>query len=207
MLLVGSVKTAAKLRRLHARSNPDERRPPACSCGRLPPSQASELALERWGVIAFALNYIPVIGPLIATVFPTLFAMAQFASWQTALTVFACLNLIQFLIGSYLEPRVAGSALSISPSVVLFAVFFRTFPAGDFRRLHRRADHDCGLNDLRAAPLQPLGRRSAGISRRPAGLTWNRPGGVHWREGDGVAELLERLMRRAAKRSLLVRSK
>src|SRR3954452_24515011 len=23
-------------------------------------------------------------------------------------------------------------------------------------------------------------------------LTWNRPGGVHWREGDGVAELLER---------------
>ena len=85
-----------------------------------------ELALE-WGVIAFALNYIPVIGPLIATVFPTLFAMAQFASWQMTLTVFACLNVIQFLVGSYLEPRVAGSALAISPSVVLFAVFFWTF--------------------------------------------------------------------------------
>ncbi|KAB1073964.1 AI-2E family transporter [Methylobacterium planeticum] len=85
-----------------------------------------DLALE-WGVIAFVLNYIPVIGPLVATIFPTLFAMAQFASWQTALVVFVCLNLIQFLVGSYLEPRIAGNALSMSPFIVLFAVFFWTF--------------------------------------------------------------------------------
>ena len=85
-----------------------------------------DLALE-WGVIAFVLNYIPVIGPLVATVLPTLFAMAQFASWQIALIVFVCLNLIQFLVGSYLEPRIAGNALSMSPFIVLFAVFFWTF--------------------------------------------------------------------------------
>ena len=36
-----------------------------------------QLAAE-WGVIAFALNYIPFIGPFVATVFPTLFAIAQF---------------------------------------------------------------------------------------------------------------------------------
>ena len=36
-----------------------------------------ELA-TAWGVIAFVLNYIPFIGPLFATVFPTLFALAQF---------------------------------------------------------------------------------------------------------------------------------
>jgi predicted PurR-regulated permease PerM len=28
------------------------------------------------------------------------------------------------LIGSYLEPRIAGAALSVSPFLVLFAVFF-----------------------------------------------------------------------------------
>jgi AI-2 transport protein TqsA len=84
------------------------------------------LAIE-WGVIAFALNYIPFIGPLVATVFPTLFAVAQFESLQMAIIVFACLNVIQFVVGSYLEPRFAGSALSISPFVVLFAVFFWTF--------------------------------------------------------------------------------
>ena len=33
-------------------------------------------------------------------------------------------SLIQFLIGSYLEPRLSGSALSISPFLVVFAVFF-----------------------------------------------------------------------------------
>jgi len=37
----------------------------------------------EWGVIAFALNYIPFIGPFIATLFPTLLAMTQFDSWQT----------------------------------------------------------------------------------------------------------------------------
>jgi AI-2 transport protein TqsA len=85
-----------------------------------------ELA-TAWGVIAFVLNYIPFIGPLFATVFPTLFALAQFESWQLAIAVFACLNVIQFFIGSYLEPRIAGATLSISPFVVLLAVFFWSF--------------------------------------------------------------------------------
>jgi AI-2 transport protein TqsA len=85
-----------------------------------------ELA-TAWGVIAFALNYIPFIGPFVATIFPSLFAIGQSESWQMALLVFMCLNLIQFLIGSYLEPRVAGAALSISPFMVLFSVFFWMF--------------------------------------------------------------------------------
>ena len=85
-----------------------------------------QFAVE-WGVIAFALNYIPFIGPFIATLFPTLLAMAQFATWQAALGVFVCLNVIQFVIGSYVEPRMSGSVLAISPSVVLFSVFFWTF--------------------------------------------------------------------------------
>jgi predicted PurR-regulated permease PerM len=125
VLLAGSIRTAMKLRRyLLVRT--------AMSvvtgilvwgfislCG-LP------LALE-WGVIAFALNYIPFIGPFVATVLPTLFAVAQFDVWQSAIFVFGCLNLIQFLVGSYLEPRIAGSVLSMSPFVVLFAVFFWTY--------------------------------------------------------------------------------
>src|SRR6266550_2158910 len=45
-----------------------------------------ELA-TAWGVIAFVMNYIPFIGPLVATVFPTLFALVQFGSWQLAAIV------------------------------------------------------------------------------------------------------------------------
>jgi AI-2 transport protein TqsA len=44
-----------------------------------------------------------------------------------AVVVFLGLNLIQFLLGSYLEPRVAGATLSISPFMVLFMVFFWAF--------------------------------------------------------------------------------
>ncbi len=86
----------------------------------------------EWGVIAFVLNYIPFIGPFIATLFPTLLAMTQFDSWQAVLGAFICLNIIQFVVGSYIEPRVAGSTLSISPFVVLFAIFFWTFLWGLF---------------------------------------------------------------------------
>jgi AI-2 transport protein TqsA len=90
-----------------------------------------QFAVE-WGVIAFTLNYIPFIGPFIATLFPTLLAMTQFDSWQAVLGVFACLNIIQFVVGSYIEPRVAGHMLSISPMLVLFTIFFWTFLWGIF---------------------------------------------------------------------------
>jgi AI-2 transport protein TqsA len=81
----------------------------------------------EWGVLAFALNYIPFIGSLVSTVLPTLFAVVQFNSWEAVAVLFVCLGLVQFIVGSYLEPRIAGSALSISPFAVLFAVFFWTF--------------------------------------------------------------------------------
>jgi AI-2 transport protein TqsA len=86
----------------------------------------------EWGVIAFVLNYMPFIGPFIATLFPTLLAMTQFESWETVLGIFVCLNIIQFVVGSYVEPRVSGSVLSISPFVVLFAIFLWTFIWGLF---------------------------------------------------------------------------
>ncbi len=88
-----------------------------------------ELA-AAWGAIAFALNYIPFIGAFVATALPTLFAIAQFDSWQTAVIIFACLNVIQFIIGSYLEPRLTGASLAISPFAVIFAVFFWSFMWG-----------------------------------------------------------------------------
>ena len=86
----------------------------------------------EWGVIAFALNYIPFIGPFFATVFPTLFALAQFGSWEATLVIFLGLNAIQFIVGSYIEPRISGSVLALSPIVVLFSVLLWTFVWGIF---------------------------------------------------------------------------
>lgn len=77
-----------------------------------------------WGLLAFALNYIPFIGPFVATLLPAVFAVAQLDTWQAVIVVFIGLTAIQFLIGNYLEPLAAGAALSISPLAVVFAVFF-----------------------------------------------------------------------------------
>jgi predicted PurR-regulated permease PerM len=79
---------------------------------------------REWGVIAFVLNFIPFIGSFIATLLPTLFAAAQYEAFSPAIAIFVGLNIVQFVVGSYIEPRVAGAAVSISPFVVLFAVFF-----------------------------------------------------------------------------------
>ncbi len=80
-----------------------------------------------WGVISFVLNYIPYIGTIIATILPVIFSTAQFESWQTALIIFGSLYLIQFVIGSYLEPLLTGTALAISPFVMLLAFLIWDF--------------------------------------------------------------------------------
>jgi predicted PurR-regulated permease PerM len=77
-----------------------------------------------WGLLGFALNYIPFIGPFIATLLPAVFAVAQLDTWTAVIVVFIGLTAIQFMIGNYLEPLAAGAALSISPLAVIFAVFF-----------------------------------------------------------------------------------
>jgi predicted PurR-regulated permease PerM len=53
--------------------------------------------------------------------------MTHFDSWQAVLGAFIGLNIIQFIVGSYIEPRVSGGVLSMSPFVLLFAIFFWTF--------------------------------------------------------------------------------
>ena len=130
ILIVGGERTAAKLRRyLMIRTIM------SVATGGLVYVFALALGLQlatEWGVIAFTLNFIPFVGPFIATLLPTFYALAQFESLYSALFVFACLNLIQFAIGSYVEPRVAGNALALSPFLVLFSVFLWMFLWGLF---------------------------------------------------------------------------
>lgn len=76
-----------------------------------------------WAAIAFTLNYIPFLGPLVATLLPTFFALLQFESLQVAVIVLVSLTVVQFIIGSYLEPVFTGSTLSVSPFAVMFVVF------------------------------------------------------------------------------------
>jgi predicted PurR-regulated permease PerM len=130
VLIVGGERTAAKLRRyLMIRTIMSVATGAAVYVFAL--AFGLKLAAE-WGIIAFILNFIPFIGPFIATLLPTFYALAQFESLYLTLLVFACLNIIQFVIGSYVEPRVAGKALALSPFLVLFSVFMGMFLWGLF---------------------------------------------------------------------------
>ena len=88
---------------------------------------------REWGVIAFVLNFIPFIGSFIATLLPALFAAAQYESLSSMIWVFVALNVVQLVAGSYIEPRVAGAAVSISPFMVCsrysFGPFYGASPA------------------------------------------------------------------------------
>ena len=77
-----------------------------------------ELAIA-WGIISY--------GTLVAIILPVLFATVQFESWQMPVVIFGGLYVIQFLIGNYLEPLIAGKALAVSPFVMLVAFFFWGF--------------------------------------------------------------------------------
>jgi len=80
-----------------------------------------------WGVLAFALNFLPYIGSVLVTVLLPVFALVQADTPATAVYVLLGVSLIQFVIGSCLEPVFSGSALSISPPLVIFSVVLWTF--------------------------------------------------------------------------------
>ncbi|MEX2446814.1 MAG: AI-2E family transporter [Dehalococcoidia bacterium] len=75
-----------------------------------------------WAFLIFLLNYIPTIGSMVATVFPALLALVQFPTPLQAIVVIATIGLLQFFIGSLLEPRLMGHTLNMSPLVVVLSL-------------------------------------------------------------------------------------
>ena len=75
-----------------------------------------------WAIIIFLLNYIPSVGSLIATAFPTIIAFLQFGDYMPALWVLLGVGIIQLIVGNFLEPKIMGNTLNISPLVVIISL-------------------------------------------------------------------------------------
>jgi AI-2 transport protein TqsA len=82
-----------------------------------------ELAV-LWGLISGLLNLIPTVGPAISIVPPTLFAVLQFDGLARPAVVFIGLGILQFFIGNFVDPKIGGRIMSLSPSLILFALVF-----------------------------------------------------------------------------------
>jgi AI-2 transport protein TqsA len=78
---------------------------------------------EAWMMLNFVLNFIPFIGPLILAVALAIFSAAQFGDIWMVILVVGGTTAINFAIGSYVEPIIAGNALKMSAVLVLFSVF------------------------------------------------------------------------------------
>ncbi|HPF51021.1 MAG TPA: AI-2E family transporter [Draconibacterium sp.] len=75
-----------------------------------------------WAFLIFVLNFIPTIGSLIATAFPTIFAILQFGELTPGIVVLAVVGAIQMIIGNIVEPKLMGNSLNISPLVVFLTL-------------------------------------------------------------------------------------
>lgn len=77
---------------------------------------------EFWALLIFFLNFIPSIGAIMATVFPALLALIQFNEWPPFLVITLGLSTVQFIVGNFLEPRLMGYSLNLSPLVIWIAL-------------------------------------------------------------------------------------
>lgn len=82
-----------------------------------------------WGLLALLLNFIPTIGSLIAGALPVLFVFAQ-QDLTTAIIVGAGILVIEQIMGNYIDPRITGSQLALSPLVVLLSLLLWTWVWG-----------------------------------------------------------------------------
>lgn len=76
-----------------------------------------------WGMLAFLLNYVPTIGSIIAAVPAVLLAVVTLTPGEALATLggFAAINVV---FGNFIEPRLMGYGVGISPLVVFVGLIF-----------------------------------------------------------------------------------
>lgn len=76
-----------------------------------------------WGTLAFLLNFIPTLGSLLAAVPAVLLALVQLNTGSAIVVALGYLA-INTVIGNFMEPRIMGRGLGLSPLVVLVSLVF-----------------------------------------------------------------------------------
>jgi predicted PurR-regulated permease PerM len=77
-----------------------------------------------WGMLIFLFNFIPYVGCLVAVTPAVLLAFIQFDDVWRGFAVTGLLIGVQLFTGQYMEPRLAGKRLNLSPLLILLALAF-----------------------------------------------------------------------------------
>ncbi|MBN2343236.1 MAG: AI-2E family transporter [Deltaproteobacteria bacterium] len=76
-----------------------------------------------WGLLAFAFNFVPTIGSIIAAIPPILIGVVQLGP-EAVLSIGACFLTVNIVMGSIIEPRIMGEGLGLSTLVVFLSLVF-----------------------------------------------------------------------------------
>lgn len=79
---------------------------------------------EFWTFVIFVVGFIPILGGAIAGLAPPLFALVQFESYWPAVILLVGLQVVLFVVGNMVQPRMQGDNQNIDPIVVLLALAF-----------------------------------------------------------------------------------
>lgn len=77
-----------------------------------------------WGILIFLFNFIPYLGSLVAVALPIALSFVQFSELWKGVVIAVLLIAIQQAIGMFIEPKMAGQKLGISPLLILLALAF-----------------------------------------------------------------------------------
>ena len=77
-----------------------------------------------WGLLFFFLTWLPQIGAFIATLFPLIIAFAQYDNILTPIVLLIIMVVVGYLMGSFIEPKILGNRLNLSPLLLIFSLVF-----------------------------------------------------------------------------------
>jgi len=77
-----------------------------------------------WGALAFMLNFVPYVGAPVAVIPPVLMAILKFDTLMPAVWVVVLMALIHVVLGGFVEPRLIGRSLHLSPLLVVLSLLF-----------------------------------------------------------------------------------
>jgi predicted PurR-regulated permease PerM len=78
---------------------------------------------QLWGMLAFLLNYVPTIGSIIAAVPAVLLAIVQLGLGEATAVAVAFLT-VNITFGNFIEPRLMGYGVGISPLIIFVGLIF-----------------------------------------------------------------------------------
>lgn len=80
-----------------------------------------------WTILLFLLCYIPMLGVTVGSIVPALFALLQFPSWWQAAAIFGGIQVVAFVVGNLIYPRMQAETQNIAPVATLLSLAFWGF--------------------------------------------------------------------------------